>query len=87
MLRGEGNSVTFINREILPGPEDARICLTLFFKTTTREFSEIQRNILLIMNICEILLFCVILFVCFCLYFLWVGELKSTIGEIGALKR
>jgi len=25
-VRGEGNSVIFINREILPGPEDARIC-------------------------------------------------------------
>ena len=27
-VRGEGNSVIFINREILPGPEDARICFT-----------------------------------------------------------
>ena len=29
-VRVEGNSVIFINREILPGPEDARICFTLF---------------------------------------------------------
>jgi len=29
-VRGEGNSVVFITREILPGPEDARICLTMF---------------------------------------------------------
>ena len=27
---GKGNSVIFINREILPGPEDARICFTFF---------------------------------------------------------
>ena len=27
-VRGEGNSVIFINRDILPGPGDARICFT-----------------------------------------------------------
>jgi len=29
-VRVEGNSVIFINREILPGQEDARICFTFF---------------------------------------------------------
>jgi len=29
-VHGKGNSVIFINREILPGPEDVRICFTLF---------------------------------------------------------
>jgi len=28
-VRGEGNSVVCINREIFLGPEDARICFTL----------------------------------------------------------
>jgi len=27
-VRGEEKFVMFINREILPGPEDARICFT-----------------------------------------------------------
>jgi len=40
-VRGEGNSVIFINQEILPGPEDAPICLT--FLTTTMDFSEIKK--------------------------------------------
>jgi len=53
-VHGEGNSVLFINRKILPFPVDARTCFT--FLTTTRDFSEIQRTILLIMIICEILL-------------------------------
>jgi len=104
---GEGNSVIFINRKILPGPADARpnkqkymgpiwvpmwaphglpiwphlgfatginirvpygphvyytwICFT--FLATTRDFSEIQRSVLLIMIICEkLLLFLFILF-------------------------
>jgi len=29
-VRGEGNSVIFINRKILSGPEDARSCFTFF---------------------------------------------------------
>jgi len=44
-VRGEGNSVLIINREILPGQVDAPICFT--FLTTTRDFSEIQRSVLL----------------------------------------
>jgi len=62
-VRGEGNSVVIINREILLGPEDARICFP--FIATTRDFSAIQRSILLMMSICEILLFiliCIIVF-------------------------
>jgi len=39
---GEGN--IFINREILPGPEDARIFFT--FLNDNDGFSEIERNIL-----------------------------------------
>ena len=49
-VRTEENSIIFINREILPGPEDARVCFT--FLTTTRHFNEIQRSILLFI-ICE----------------------------------
>jgi len=45
--------------------------------TTTRDFSEIQRSIPLIMIICEILLFIFIYF--------YVWTLKSTMGGIGAL--
>ena len=30
VVRVEGNSVIFINREILPGPEDVHICFTFF---------------------------------------------------------
>ena len=33
-VRGEGNSVIFINREILPGPENARICFHILLTTT-----------------------------------------------------
>jgi len=29
-VRGKGNSILFINWEILPGPVDAHICFTLF---------------------------------------------------------
>ena len=29
-VRGEGNSVILINGKILPGPEDAHICFTIF---------------------------------------------------------
>ena len=54
-MRDKRNSVIFINLEILPGPEDARICFT-FFQTTMRNFNEIERSILLIMIVCEILL-------------------------------
>ena len=59
-VRGNRNSVllVFINREILPGSGDARICFT--FLTTTMDFSEIQISIQLIMIICEILLFILI---------------------------
>jgi len=53
-VRGEGNSVIFINREILPGPENARGFVS--FLTTTKDFTEIQRSIQLIIIICEILL-------------------------------
>jgi len=45
-VRGEVNSLILINQEILPGPEEARICFT--FLTTTRDFSELQRSFLLI---------------------------------------
>jgi len=38
-MLGEGNSVLFINRNILPGPEDARICFTFF-----KDNEEFQRN-------------------------------------------
>jgi len=48
------------------------------FLTTTRTFNEIQRSILLIMIICEILLFSFYLF--------WFWELKSTKTGTGALK-
>ena len=44
---------------------------------TTKDISEIQRCILLIMIICEILLFILICFI--------LGNLKSTMGGIGAL--
>jgi len=60
-MRGEGNSVIFINREILPGPEDARISFT--FLTPTKDFSEIQEIFLLIILICEILLFILLCFI------------------------
>ena len=73
-VHGEGNFVISKNREILPGPEGARICFT--FLTTTRDFSEI--SILLIIIICETLLFTLICFI--------LGELKSTMGGIGALR-
>jgi len=53
-VRGEGNSVIFINREILPRPQDASICVTFF--------NEIQKSILMIMIICEILLLILICF-------------------------
>jgi len=68
-VRGEGNFVihVFINCEIFPGQEDARICFT--FLTTTRDFSEIQGSIILF--ICEILLFIFI-------FYFW--ELKSMRG-------
>jgi len=59
-----------LNREILPGPEDARIC----FKT--RDISEIQRSILLIMIICEILLL-ILIYLFFC-------KLISTMCGAGA---
>jgi len=50
---GKKTVIIFIDWEILPGPGDARIC----FLTTARDFSEIQKSILLMMIICEILLF------------------------------
>jgi len=56
--RDEGNFVIFLNREILLVPEDARICFTVL--TTTRDFSEIQSCILLIMIIYVILVFILI---------------------------
>jgi len=46
-VRGEGISVIFLNRKILPGPEDARIC----FLFLTTAILGIQRSILLIMII------------------------------------
>jgi len=60
-VRGEGNSVIFINLEILPGPS-TRVFVSLFL-TTTRDFSEIQVSILLIMIVCEILQ--LLIFICF----------------------
>jgi len=56
-VRRERNSIIliYIVPCILLGPEDARIGFTFF--TTTRDFSEIQRSILLVMINCEILLF------------------------------
>jgi len=53
-VRGDGNSVIFINWEILTGPGDV---------STTRDFSEILRSILLIMIFYEILLFILICFI------------------------
>ena len=41
--------------EILPGKDDMRILFHIFL-TTTRNHNEIQRSILLIMIICEMLL-------------------------------
>ena len=38
-VRGEGNSVIFINREILPRPQDASICFT-FFQWNSKKYSE-----------------------------------------------
>jgi len=59
--RGEGNFVIFIYRKILLVPEDARICFTVsLFLTTTKDFSEIQSSILLIMIIYVILVFILI---------------------------
>jgi len=55
LARDEGNAVIFKNREILLGPENECICFTSI--TTTRDFSEIQRSILFIMIISDILLF------------------------------
>ena len=52
-MRGEGNSVILIKRESLPGPEDAHKFNNF---VTTRNFNEIERSVLLIMIICEILL-------------------------------
>jgi len=71
-VRGEGNSVVCINREIFLGPEDARICFTLL--TTTRDCSDIQRRVLLITIFFEILFFILILL-----------KIKSTMCGIGAL--
>jgi len=48
--RGEENFLIFINQGFLPGPED----MSLHSLTTTRDFSEVQRYILLILIICEI---------------------------------
>jgi len=78
--RGEGNSDIFINREILPGAEDSLICFTIVLKITM-DFSEIQRRILFIMNICEILLF-----ILFLLYFIFFN-FKYTMCGIYALRR
>ena len=43
-VRGEGNSVLFINRKIFPGPEDTHICFTIFndnekFQCNSKKFS------------------------------------------------
>jgi len=74
-MRGEGNSVIFINRKILPGPEDARICFTFSndneeFKWNWKKYS-IDNDYLWITAI----------------YFDWFkfGEYKSTKTGIGAL--
>jgi len=53
---GEGNSVIFINQDILPKQEDACFCFTLFL-TSTRNINENERIVLFIMIIGEILLF------------------------------
>ena len=78
-VRGEGNSVIVINREILPGPEDARICFT-FSNKKTRNFNENEISILLIMIICKILLF-ILIFVLFLGIKIHQGKYRSFRGK------
>jgi len=70
-VRSEGNSVIFINGEILPDTEDA-------FVSHFNDNEGFQRSILLKIIIGELLLFIFDMF-----YFL---DLKSTMGGIGALR-
>jgi len=67
-----GNSVIFINREILPGPDDASICYT-FFLTTPMNLKKYSIDNDFLWNTA----------VYFYLFIFW--ELKSTKTEIEAL--
>jgi len=76
VVRVEGNSVIFINREILTGPEDARICWTRFsndneeFQWNSKKYSFDNDN----------------LWNTSVFYLFWFWELQSTKTGIGALK-
>ena len=78
LVRGAAKGTCYIYK---PGNfSSSRGCADLFhiFLTTMRDFNEIQRNILLIMIICEILQFILICII-------W--ELKSNIGGKEAFKK
>ena len=75
-VRGEGNSVIFISREILPGPEDAPIYFTIVndnegFYWNSKTYSIDNEYLLNTDVFCDLFYF---------------GELTSTMGGIGALR-